>query len=232
MEGEKKLPIKKWATDDRPREKLLEKGIESLSDSELIAVLISSGTREMSAVELAKQILQASENNLNLLGKQSVKDLMRFKGIGEAKAVSIAAALELGKRRDRSEVLERKKITCSKDVFSIFRSVPGDLPYEEFWMLMLNQAGKIITQKRIGSGGIAHTEADLRLILKEALLHNATGIVVCHNHPSGNLQPSRADLDLTKRLDESCKLLNIKLMDHLIVSFDDYFSFSDEELLV
>jgi DNA repair protein RadC len=220
--------IKSWAIDDRPREKLLSKGIDSLSDAELIAILISSGNKNMSAVDLAKIILASVNNNLNELGRFNVPDLKRFKGIGEAKAISIIAALEIGKRRKISEVIKRDQIKSSKDVFDIFGQKLGDLPHEEFWLLMLNRANKIIDKKRISAGGVSGTVTDIKLILKEAIVKTASGIIVCHNHPSGNIKPSNSDIQLTKKLLNACKFIDIPLLDHVIVSFSDYYSFADE----
>lgn len=224
----KNTSIKNWATDDRPREKLLNKGIDSLSDAELIAILIGSGNREMSAVELSKLILQSAENNFNELGKYSVNDLQQFKGIGEAKAISIIAAMEIGKRRKISEVIKRKQIKGSKDIFEIFRHKLGDLPHEEFWLLMLNRANKIIDKKKISAGGVSGTVTDIKIILKEAIAKTASGIIVCHNHPSGNIKPSNSDINLTKKLKNACKFIEIPLLDHVIVSYSDYYSFADE----
>ena len=231
MDQNNNKSIKHWATDDRPREKLLSKGIESLSDAELIAILIGSGTKEKSAVELSKEILKSSDNNLNELGKFTVNDLQRFKGIGEAKAISIVAALELGNRRKISEVIKRKQITGSKDVFSIFSAKLGDLPYEEFWLMILNRANKIIDTKNISKGGVSGTVTDIKIILKIAIEKTASGIIVCHNHPSGNIKPSQSDIELTKKLKEACKLVDIPLLDHIIVSYSEYYSFADEGIL-
>lgn len=226
-----KKSIKHWAADDRPREKLLSKGIESLSDAELSAILIGSGNRNESAVALMKRILADNKNNLNELAKLSINDLQKYKGIGEAKAISIVAALELGKRRNISEVIERKEIRSSKDIFKIFSQKLGDLPYEEFWLIMLNRANKIIEMKRISSGGVSGTVTDIKIILKTALEKTASSIVVCHNHPSGNIQPSNSDINLTKKLKSACELLDISFIDHLIVSFKKYYSFADEEII-
>ncbi|MCD4792218.1 MAG: DNA repair protein RadC [Bacteroidales bacterium] len=220
--------IKNWASDDRPREKLLKKGIDSLSDAELIAILIGSGNREMSAVELSKLILQSAENNLNELGKYSVHDLQQFKGIGEAKAISIIAALEIGKRRKISEIIKRKHIKSSNDIFEIFRHKLGDLPHEEFWLLMLNRANKIIDKKKISAGGVSGTVTDVKIILKAAIEKTASGIIVCHNHPSGNIKPSNSDINLTKKLVNACQFIEIPLLDHVIVSYSNYYSFADE----
>jgi len=223
--------IKNWATDDRPREKLLSKGIETLSDAELIAVLIGSGNREESAVELCKRILADNQNNLNETAKLSISDLQKYNGIGEAKSISIVAALELGKRRNISEIIERKQIKSSKDIFKIFGQKLGDLPYEEFWLIILNRANKIIDMKRISSGGISGTVTDIKIILKTALEKTASGIIVCHNHPSGNIKPSNADTNLTKKLKSACELVEISFLDHVIVSYSNFYSFADEGII-
>ncbi|MCF6185226.1 MAG: DNA repair protein RadC [Bacteroidales bacterium] len=223
--------IKNWAADDRPREKLLSKGTEALSDAELIAILIGSGNRNESAVELSKRILSDNNNNLNELAKLSISDLQKYKGIGEAKAISIVAALEIGKRRNISEVIERKQIKSSKDIFKIFGQKLGDLPYEEFWLIMLNRANKIIEMKKISTGGVSGTVTDIKIILKAAIEKTASGIIVCHNHPSGNINPSEADTNLTKKLKSACELVDISFLDHLVVSYDNYYSFADEGII-
>jgi DNA repair protein RadC len=225
------LKIKDWALDDRPREKLLNKGIQSLSDAELIAILIGSGSRNETAVELSKRILAKISNNLNELGKLSIKDLMEFKGIGEAKAISIVAAMELGKRRKVSEIIEKKQITSSKDVYELFVSNLGDLHHEEFWILFLNRSNKIIHQMRISQGGVSGTVIDVRIVLKNAIERLASGIILCHNHPSGNTKPSQSDIDITKKLSTAAKFMEISVLDHLIVCDGKYFSFADEGLL-
>ena len=225
------LRIKDWAMEDRPREKLLSKGTGSLTDAELIAILIGSGSKNETAVELSKRILSSAENNLNQLGKLSVQDLMTFKGIGEAKAINIVAAMELGRRRKLSEVVDKKQITSSKDAYELFSSKLGDLQHEEFWVLYLNRSNKIIHQMKLSQGGIAGTVIDVKIALKHAIEKLATGIVLCHNHPSGNLQPSKSDIDITNKFTEAAKLFEITVHDHLIVSDKGYFSFSDEGLL-
>jgi len=221
-------PIREWAEDDRPREKLLIKGRQSLSDAELIAILMGSGSRNESAVDLAKRILRTSQDNLLELSKLSVKDLIKFKGVGEAKAVCIIAALELGKRRRGAEVLERKKITCSKDVFEFFTSLIGDYAFETFFILLLNRANKIIRHIQISEGGITGTVADPKKIFKLALENNGTSIILCHNHPSGNVKPSEADIRLTKKLKNAGDMLDIPVLDHIILGEEQYFSFADE----
>lgn len=220
--------IKNWAEDDRPREKLLLKGQRVLSDSELLAIIMGSGSRNESAVELAKRILSTVNHNWNELAKLSVKDLCEFKGVGEAKAVSILTALEIGRRRATEEFLEKPKFTNSRDVFRLLQSLIGDSPVEEFWVLYLNQANFVIHQEQISKGGINQTTVDVRLIMKTALEKMATGIILAHNHPSGNLQPSRSDIQLTQKIQEAAKLLDIQVIDHLIVTQKAYFSFADE----
>lgn len=222
--------IRSWAEEDRPREKLLLKGGAALSDAELIAILIGSGVPGESAVDVAKAILKSVSNNLNELGKLSVKDLMKFKGIGEAKAITIVAALELSKRRRVSEVKEKEKIGGSKDVYEYFHHL-ADLRNEEFWVMYLNRANKIISSQRISLGGITGTVADTRIIFKNALDHFACGIILCHNHPSGNLEPSEEDKNLTKKIKQAGLLLDINTLDHLIISDAGYYSFADEGLL-
>lgn len=221
-------PINQWAEDDRPREKFLLKGKSSLSDFELLAILIGSGSRNESAVQLCQRILASSQNNLNLLGKLSIQQLMNFKGIGEAKAISIAAALELGRRRREEEVIELKKITSSKAVFDIMQPLIGELLHEEFWVLFLNNSNKVIYKTQISKGGITGTVVDIRIVFKLALEHNATSIILSHNHPSGKLQASEADIQITKKIKEAGKNLDIQVLDHIIVTEKAYFSFVDE----
>jgi len=228
---DKKLRITDWALEDRPREKLLAKGIQSLSDAELIAILIGSGSRNETAVELSKRILASVSNNLNQLGKLNIADLQNFKGIGEAKAISIVAAMELGKRRKISEIIEKKKIGSSKDVFEVFGSLLGDLPYEEFWVLFLNRSNSILEKLKISQGGISGTVIDVRLIMKNAIEKLASGIILCHNHPSGNLNPSQSDIDITKKLVEAGKIMEINVLDHVIVTDKAYYSFADEGIM-
>ena len=222
------LKIKDWAVEDRPREKLLQKGILSLSDAELIALLIGSGTRNESAVELAKKVLKNANNNLNELGKFEIKDLQKNKGIGEAKAITIMAALELGRRRKISDIIDKQKISSSNDVFNLFQPLLGDLPHEEFWILLLNRSNKIIDKFKISQGGISGTVIDVRLILKVAIEKLASSIILCHNHPSGNRMPSDADDSITHKLIEGGKLLDIKVLDHIIIADTQFFSFADE----
>ncbi len=225
-----KLNITDWAIEDRPREKLIAKGRQNLTDAELIAILIGSGSTEETAVELAKRILNSVENNLNALGQLTVNNLIKFKGIGEAKAISIVAALELGRRRKLSDVLEKKKITSSQTIFELMNPVLADLPHEEFWVIFLNRNNKIVDKQRIGQGGIHGTTVDTRLIMKAAIEKLATSIILCHNHPSGSLKPSKADKYLTKKMVEAGKILDIAVLDHIIIGNEKYFSFNDNGL--
>lgn len=221
-------PIREWAEDDRPREKLLLKGRQSLSDAELIAILMGSGSRDESAVDLAKRILRSTQDNLLELSKFNVQDLMKFKGIGEAKAVTIIAALELGKRRRGAAAINRKKITSSKDVFEYFSAVIGDYAFETFFILLLNRANKIIRHLQISEGGITGTVADPKKIFKMALEHHATSMILCHNHPSGNINPSDADIRLTRKLRDAGDMLDVPVLDHIILGEERYYSFADE----
>lgn len=223
--------IKNWSQDDQPREKLIHKGKTALSDAELIAILIGSGNREESAVDLSKRILGSVENNLSELGKLSIKQLMDFKGIGEAKAITIMAALELGRRRRSEDALEKKKINSSKSVFELMQPVIGELMHEEFWIIYLNNSNKVIQKNQLSKGGITGTLVDVRLVLKNALEVGATSIILVHNHPSGNLKPSEADKQLTNKLKQASESLDIKVLDHIIVTEKAYFSFVDENLL-
>jgi len=231
MKTEKYLTIKDWAEQDRPREKLLAKGIASLSDAELIAILIGSGNKNESAVELSKKILKESNNNLSIISKLNVNDLKKFKGIGRAKAINIIAAFELGRRNGQTNVLEKNKITNSKDVFEFFHPKLCTLPYEEFWVLYLNRSNKIIDHLKISQGGISGTVADSRIILKKAIEKLATSIVLVHNHPSGNNQPSKSDINLTQKLITAGKTLDINVLDHIIIADSVYFSFADEGMM-
>jgi len=227
----KYMSIKQWASDDRPREKMLAKGAQSLSDAELLAILIGSGTREVSAVELARHILAESDNRLSSLGKMGIAELVKIKGIGTAKAITILAALELGKRRNSSEVIEKQQITSSRDVFDLFHCLLSDLSYEEFWVLLLNRSNKIIKKYKLSQGGVAGTVIDIRLILKRAIELLASGIIICHNHPSGNINPSENDKSITEKLKIASGQMDIKLLDHIIVCDNSYFSFCDENIL-
>ena len=223
-------PINQWAEDDRPREKFLLKGKSSLTDSELLAILIGSGSRNESAVQLCQRILFASDNNLSTLGKMSIAQLIQFKGIGEAKAISIAAALELGRRRRIEEAVELKKITSSKAVFDIMQPIIGELPHEEFWVLYLNNSNKVIYKAQLSKGGITGTVVDIRIIFKMAFEQNATAIILTHNHPSGKLMASDADLKITKRIKEAGQTLEIQVLDHIIITENGYLSFQDEAI--
>jgi DNA repair protein RadC len=228
---ENKLTIRNWAEEDRPREKLMLKGKNALSDAELLALLIGSGTREVTAVELGREILQHVHNNLAELSRLTASQLMEFPGIGEAKALTLLAALELGRRRNESEVLSRDKITGSRDAFAIFESTLGDLPYEEFWVILLNRANKVIRKCNISEGGISGTVVDPKKIFKTALDHHATSIILGHNHPSGNIQPSEADKKITKKIRDAGMMLDVAVLDHLIIGDGKYYSFADEGIL-
>ncbi|WP_445732510.1 RadC family protein [Mariniflexile sp.] len=223
--------IKNWSQDDQPREKLLYKGKAALSDAELVAILIGSGSRNESAVDLCKRILASADNNLNKLGKLSIKQLMEFKGIGAAKAITIAAALELGRRRRGEEALEKKKISSSKSVFELMQPIIGELQHEEFWIIYLNNSNKVIQKSQLSKGGITGTLVDVRLVLKTALEVGATGLILAHNHPSGTLKPSEADKQITNKLKIAAQSLDIKVLDHLIITENAYFSFADEAVL-
>lgn len=225
------LSIKNWAEDDRPREKVLHKGIASLSDAELLAILISSGTKERSAIDLAKDVLALAHNSLHELGKLNITELQQTKGIGEARAITIAAALELGRRRQQPNDFHRSRIGSSKDAAEIILPLLRDLNHEVFLVLYLNQSAKFIKHEIISSGGMTATVADVRLILKNALLYQANQIIVAHNHPSGSLQPSNTDKDLTRKLKDAAAMMDIKLLDHIIIAGNNYFSFGDEGLL-
>jgi DNA repair protein RadC len=227
----KPLSIKSWSPEDRPREKLLQKGTGALSDAELIAILLGSGTTTMSAVDLAKRILQGAGNNLQDLGRLSVKDLMKFKGIGEAKAITIIAALELGRRRKELDPEEKPKIGSSRDAYELLKAHLQDIPHEEFWVLLINRANRVVKKQQISQGGIAGTVADPKLIFKIALEELASGIILAHNHPSGSLTVSKADMELTKKLKEAGKFLEIQVLDHIIIAGTKYFSFLDEGIL-
>jgi len=223
-----KLSIKDWAVEDRPREKLMAKGIASLTDAELIAILIGSGNRDETAVQLSQKILIQVDNNLNELGKQTIAELMEFKGIGEAKAITIVAALELGKRRKLADILDKKQISGSYDAFEYFSPILCDLPHEEFWVLYLNRGNKIIEKYRISQGGLSSSTVDVRLIMKLALEKLASAIVLCHNHPSGTVYPSDSDIKLTRKIKAAAGIFDITLFDHIIVGNNKFYSFVDE----
>lgn len=231
VEESKPLNIKSWSPEDRPREKLMLKGTSALSDAELIAILLGTGSSTMSAVDLAKKILQGVENNLHNLARVTAKDLMKVKGIGEAKAITIVAALELGRRRKDLESEEKTKIASSKDAYEVIKPHLLDLSHEEFWLILVNRANRVISTQQISQGGVAGTVADPKIIFKSALDSLASGIIIAHNHPSGNLTASQADIDLTKKVKEGGRLLEIQVLDHLIIAGQKYFSFADEGLL-
>ena len=230
-EKQPSFSIKNWSQDDQPREKLLYKGKATLSDAELVAILIGSGSREESAVELCKRILASVDNNLSALGKLSIKQLMEFKGIGEAKAITIVAALELGRRRRGEEALEQKKITSSTSVFELMQPIIGELPHEEFWIIYMNNSNKVIQKNQLSKGGITGTLVDVRLALKTAIEVGAVGLILAHNHRSGTLKPSQADKQITQKLKIAGESLDIKVLDHLIITEKAYFSFADENLI-
>ena len=233
MENEKKKssPIKSWSVDDRPREKLLQKGADSLSNSELLAILISNGSREKSAVELAREIMELSKNNLEALGRLSIRELQQIKGIGSAKAIIIAAALELGRRREGSSSAEKIFFRSSTDIAGFLKALLKDKSHEQFVAVYLNQSNKLLSHKIISTGGITGTVADPRIILKTALEEGATSIILSHNHPSGSLKPSIADEQLTQKIKQAAALMDIKILDHIIVSNEGYFSFADSGMM-
>lgn len=225
------LKITDWAVQDRPREKLVQKGTASLSDAELLGILINSGTKDKSAVDLGRELLGIVNNNLNTLGKLTISDLTKLHGIGTARAVTIAAALELGRRRKLAESPEIPQIKCSKDVADIFQPLLSDLVHEEFWILFLNRSNKVINRMKLSQGGISGTVTDVRMVMKKAIEYLASGIIVCHNHPSGNLNPSESDTKITQKIKEAGNLMDIQLLDHLIISDKEYYSFADNGLI-
>lgn len=225
------MSLKFLAEDDRPREKFLLKGKNALSDAELLAIIMGSGNREDSAVELGRKILTSVGNNWHNLSLLQISDLMKFKGIGEAKAISIAVALEIGRRRSSQEVPEKVQVTSSKESYRVLMPFLSDLQTEEFWAVYLNQNNRILGKSKLSSGGINQSVVDIRILFKTALEHLATGIIVAHNHPSGNLKPSPEDLKITRQIAEAGKILNIQLLDHLIIAQNSYLSFADENLL-
>lgn len=231
LEHTPSFTIKNWAEGDRPREKLLQKGREFLSDAELLAILIGSGSKNESAVEVCQKLLFKCQGNLNELGKFSVKQLIEVKGIGEARALSIIAALELGRRRRSAEALEKKKISSSSSVFELMQPKIGEIPHEEFWILYLNNSNKVIQETSLSKGGITGTLVDVRLAFKQALNLVATSLILVHNHPSGNLNPSAADKQLTQKFKIAGESLDIKVLDHIIITEKSYFSFADEGIL-
>lgn len=225
------FPIKDWSDDDKPREKLLHKGRSILSNAELLAILIGSGTKNETAVALSKRILASSNHNLNELGKVSVKQLMKFKGIGEAKAISIAAALEIGRRRHKEANLVLPKISGSQAVFNLLLPILADLPHEEFWILYLNNSNKVMHKAQLSKGGITGTLVDIRLVLKQALELGAVALILVHNHPSGTLKPSEADKKITHKLKKACDSMDIRVLDHVIIGQNEYYSFADNNLI-
>jgi len=231
QEKQASISIKNWSDDDKPREKLVQKGKDVLSNAELLAILIGSGNREESAVDLSKRILASVDNNLNELGRLSIAQLKTFKGIGEAKAVTIASALEIGRRRRGEEAQKVTKIKSSASVFNLLHSNIGDLEHEEFWIVYLNNSNKVLYTGQLSKGGITGTLVDVRLVLKQALELGAIALILAHNHPSGTLVPSTADKEITLKLKEAAKALDIKVLDHLIITQKEYFSFADEGIL-
>ncbi|MCD9855690.1 DNA repair protein RadC [Epilithonimonas sp. JDS] len=225
------MNLKSLAEDDRPREKFLLKGKSAVSDSELLAIIMGSGNRDESAVELARRILNSVENNWHRLSQLSLQDLLKFKGVGEAKAISIATALEIGNRRSQQEVIERQQISSSRDAFDILQPHLSDLQTEEFWAIFLNHQNKILYKTCLFRGGIASSVADVRVVFKTALEHFSTQIIVAHNHPAGSLKPSKEDINITQKIKDAGKLLDIDLLDHLILTQNNYYSFKDEGIL-
>lgn len=225
------LAINQWAEEDRPREKLLLKGKSSLSDAELIGILLGSGTKTLSAVDLAKQILNSVENDLHHLAKLSVKELTKFKGIGEAKAINIVSALELGRRRKETEQVKKVKITCSADAYELIKPELIDLPHEEFWVILMKRNNEVIKKVQISSGGVSGTAVDPKIIFKNAIENLASGVILAHNHPSGNTNPSEPDKRLTQNLKRAGEVLEIPILDHLIFTDHNYFSFADESMM-
>ncbi len=225
------LTIKSWAENDRPREKLINNGRHTLSDAELLAILLGSGNKNETAVQLAQRILNETKNSINELAKLQLNDLKKFKGVGEAKAVTIAAALEIGRRKSEETISDKTQITSSQSAYSILKSKLSDLPHEEFWVLYMTRRNTIIKTECISKGGISGTIVDIRLILKPAIEYLASSIILAHNHPSGNLKPSNEDIHLTKKIKDSAKLMDISLQDHLIIGDQNYLSFADEGIL-
>ena len=225
------MSIKFLASDDRPREKFLSKGRQAVSDSELLAIIMGSGNREESAVDLARRILNSVDNNWNQLSDLTLDNLMKFKRVGEAKAITIAAALEIGRRKALQEVPEKPQISSSKDAYQVFHPYLADLKTEEFWALYLNQSNKVIHIEKLTQGGISQSVVDVRILFKIGLEKFATAVIVAHNHPSGNLKPSSEDINITKKISEGGKILSINLLDHLIITQKSYYSFSDEKIL-
>ena len=220
-----------WAVEERPREKVMANGIQYLSDVELLAILLGSGTRNQTPVELARTILKGADNSLQELGRQSISELVRIKGVGPVKAITLLAAMELGRRRAGMQHAEKLPVKSSQTVFKLFHPLLGDLDHEEFWLLMLNRANRVLGRYKVSQGGLSGTVIDTRIILKKALDNLASSIIVCHNHPSGNMQPSEADVKITGKLKKAAEMLEIKLLDHVIIADKSYFSFADEGLI-
>jgi DNA repair protein RadC len=231
MEENKRLTIKSWAEEDRPREKMMEKGSSALSDAELVAIILGSGTKDMTAVDSAKNLLNSVDNDLNKLGKMSIHDLQKFKGIGAARAVTVAAAMELGRRRKESDKQAKEKIQCSRNIYNIFFPLLSDLPHEEFWMLYLNRSNSVINKVRISMGGTDKTIADLKFIAKAAIECLASSAIAVHNYPSGNINPSREDIYLTTKIQNALTLFDIPLLDHVIIADNKFYSFKDEGII-
>lgn len=225
------LSIKSWAEDDRPREKLFLHGAKHLSTAELLAILLGSGSRGESAVQLAQRILKEANNNLQQLSTMTIAQLKKYKGMGDAKAITVLAAMEIANRRATTKVEDRPRITCSADAYQVLYAQVADLGYEQFWILLLNRANQVIAKRMVSAGGVASTVVDPKMVFQPAIEHLATGIVLCHNHPSGNLQPSQADIDLTRKLKRGAENLDIVIFDHIIISAYGYYSFADEDLL-
>lgn len=225
------LTIKAWAEEDRPREKLLNRGKQHLSDAELLAILLGSGSREETAVGLAQRILKGQDNNLNELGKCGLSELTKFKGVGEAKAISIIAAMELSRRRQLADIKERPQIRSSRDAYNLIAPILMDLQHEEFWILLLNRSNRVIGRECISTGGVSGTVVDAKIVFRKALEAVASSIILSHNHPSGNLKPSQADIDLTRKLRRAGEHLDISVLDHLIISERGFYSFADEGMM-
>jgi len=225
------LSIKAWAEEDRPREKLMMLGKLHLSDAELVAILLGSGSREETAVGLAQRLLKSQKNNLNDLGKCTIPELKKFKGIGEVKAITLIAAMELGRRRQLSDIKERPQIKSSREAYNLIAPILMDLQHEEFWILLLNRSNRVIGRERISIGGVSGTLVDAKIVFQKALNALASSVILCHNHPSGNLQPSQADIDLTKKLRKGAEVLDLQILDHLIISERGFCSFADEGIL-
>jgi len=230
--SEDNFTIKQWAEEDRPREKMLQKGVRSLSNAELLAILIGSGNKTMTAVDLSKKILNDVGNSLQSLGKKSISDLIAtYNGVGEAKAITILAAMELGRRRQSEDALKQPKISGSQSVAEIFQPLLSDLPHEEFWVLYLSRSNAVMASEKISQGGVSGTVVDVKLIFKPALEKLASAIVLCHNHPSGNKQPSKEDLTITRKCVEAGKVLAVDVLDHIIISHSEYYSFADNGIM-